>query len=511
MSEPRSALALGALVLFGCGEPTEPGGRVAEKEPGAASATWLNDAPSAEPPGIGAIDASRLRPPTRDGEPPVEVPKLGSIAMRTWVYQEPREDSQKLGYLRAGAVIERASEPASIRDCEGGWYRVAPRGFVCVGKGASLDLQHPIVVTAHKAPRRGEPFPYPYAISGSPPPHLYFKLPSEDDQRYAEGADRERSIALRGGLAREQVGAPDAIPVSLVRGEALPKPYGAEAPLSYRSHRGRAGVASAFGLIATYDWTGRPMGLTTELDLIALDRTRVVSPSKFRGVLLERPGIPAFVVSYATPVYRMVDGPSGPVPQKTGEAPFRSGWALTGKNNGSSSGLLETTDGVWIPAANLRVATLREDPSGFAAAGRKWIDVSIRQQLLVAYEGRRPVFATLVSTGSGDLGDPETTTATVRGAFMIASKHVTGTMDGDEHTRESVDLRDVPYIQYFSKGYALHGAFWHDDFGKVRSHGCVNLAPADAAWLFEWTEPNVPAGWHGALNPNYGTLVSTHG
>lgn len=489
----------------------EPPGRAATDDSVTAASTWMPALVPALVPAFGTEGDPRSLSPNAPGAAETARPKLASIAMRTWVYQEPREDSQKLGYLRAGAVIERASEPSSIRDCEGGWYRVAPRGFVCVGKGASLDLEHPIVVTAHKAPRRGEPFPYPYAISGSPPPHLYFKLPSEDDQRYAEGADRERSIALRGGLARAQVGAPDAIPASLVRGEALPKPYGAEAPLSYRSHRGRAGVASAFGLIATYDWTGRPMGLTTELDLIALDRTRVVSPSKFRGVLLERPGTPAFVISYATPVYRMVDGPSGPVPQKTGEAPFRSGWGLTGKNNGSSSGLLETTDGVWLPAANLRVATLREDPNGFAAAGRKWLDVSIRQQLLVAYEGRRPVFATLVSTGSGDLGDPETTTATVRGAFMIASKHVTGTMDGDEHTRESVDLRDVPYIQYFHKGYALHGAFWHDDFGKVRSHGCVNLAPADAAWLFDWTEPNVPAGWHGALNPNYGTLVYTHG
>jgi lipoprotein-anchoring transpeptidase ErfK/SrfK len=94
---------------------------------------------------------------------------------------------------------------------------------------------------------------------------------------------------------------------------------------------------------------------------------------------------------------------------------------------------------------------------------------------------------------------------------MIHAKHVSGTMDGDEEATEPFDLRDVPYIQYFHKGYALHGAYWHDDFGKVRSHGCVNLAPRDAAWLFEWTDPEVPEGWHGALNPNAGTLVYIHG
>jgi len=153
---------------------------------------------------------------------------------------------------------------------------------------------------------------------------------------------------------------------------------------------------------------------------------------------------------------------------------------------------------------------IREDPAGFARGGKKWIDVSIKRQMLVAYEGTRPVYATLVSTGMGGMGDPETTHATIRGTFMIHAKHVSGTMDGDEGS-DAFDLRDVPYIQYFHEGFALHGAYWHDEFGKVRSHGCVNLAPADAAWLFGWTDPVVPAEWHGAVNREAGTLVYTHG
>ncbi|MCC6526938.1 MAG: L,D-transpeptidase, partial [Polyangiaceae bacterium] len=51
---------------------------------------------------------------------------------------------------------------------------------------------------------------------------------------------------------------------------------------------------------------------------------------------------------------------------------------------------------------------------------------------------------------------------------------------------------------------------WHDDFGRARSHGCVNLAPIDAAWLFGWTTPGVPEGWHAAMSLKGGTIVYIH-
>ncbi len=51
---------------------------------------------------------------------------------------------------------------------------------------------------------------------------------------------------------------------------------------------------------------------------------------------------------------------------------------------------------------------------------------------------------------------------------------------------------------YFKGGYALHGAYWHDDFGRSRSHGCVNLAPIDARYVFFWASPSVPEHWHAA-------------
>ena len=78
---------------------------------------------------------------------------------------------------------------------------------------------------------------------------------------------------------------------------------------------------------------------------------------------------------------------------------------------------------------------------------------------------------------------------------------------------QNFELRDVPWIQYFAAGYALHGAYWHDVFGLPRSHGCVNLSPIDARLVFRWTDPPLPEGWHGinvGADMGQGTAVYVH-
>jgi hypothetical protein len=345
-------------------------------------------------------------------------------------------------------------------------------------------------------------------VAGKPPPNLYFRLPSEAEQRHVEG----KSFATQRAALRSEtlalLGPPAPVPPFLADGGKLSKPYGAKTSLHFGAHRGRAALDSAFGLVTTFEWTGRRFGLTTELDLLPVDRTRVARPSALRGAAVEGEGMPALVVQHGVEGYR-----KGPADRlvRHGPVPFRSGWVLTGERSQSPTGLVATTTGDWLPVTALKIPTVREDPAGFAAQGRRWIDISIRDQLLVAYEGRQPVFLTLVSTGRGGMGDPEKSHSTVRGTFMIHSKHLTATMDGDEASDETYELRDVPYVQYFHEGFALHGAFWHDEFGRPRSQGCVNLSPADAAWLFEWTYPSVPESWHGAENLKSGTLVYIHG
>ena len=133
-----------------------------------------------------------------------------------------------------------------------------------------------------------------------------------------------------------------------------------------------------------------------------------------------------------------------------------------------------------------------------AAPHERWIDVDTQTQTLVAYEGARPVFATLVSTGKGGRGSP---TATRLGTHRIWVKLVSTNMGNleNEEADEHYSIEDVPWVQFFDKAIALHGAFWHRDFGHVHSHGCVNLAPRDAAWLFQFTGPHLPRGWIAAL------------
>src|SRR5262249_1320339 len=135
--------------------------------PGAAAlvALALADgcAPSEDPPGRTVFTSHAALNLKRPGEaeptPPIAAPgtgallpgrgaKIASIAMRTWIYVAPNDRSTKLGYLRAGAVVERAEASAGTDGCAGGWYRIAPRGYVCVGKGASLSLNHQVVEAA---------------------------------------------------------------------------------------------------------------------------------------------------------------------------------------------------------------------------------------------------------------------------------------------------------------------------------------------------------------------------
>jgi lipoprotein-anchoring transpeptidase ErfK/SrfK len=112
-----------------------------------------------------------------------------------------------------------------------------------------------------------------------------------------------------------------------------------------------------------------------------------------------------------------------------------------------------------------------------------------------------PVYATLVSTGKEGYETP-------RGVFRILAKHVSNPMD-DFTLGEPYAIDEVPYVMYFQQNVALHGAFWHRGFGAVRSHGCVNLTPIDAHWLFDWVHPFRPEGWHGVYSTDTdpGTIV----
>jgi len=159
--------------------------------------------------------------------------------------------------------------------------------------------------------------------------------------------------------------------------------------------------------------------------------------------------------------------------------------------------LANAEDGTAFRARDVTRIDARPRPEGIGD-DEKWIDVDLATQTLVAYEGDRPVFATLVSTGVIIREDvPDQNHATPTGEFRVRAKHLATTMDGDNAFDGPYSIQDVPYVMYYEQGYALHSAFWHDQFGRPKSHGCVNLSPRDAKWMFEWTDPALPEGWHG--------------
>lgn len=158
---------------------------------------------------------------------------------------------------------------------------------------------------------------------------------------------------------------------------------------------------------------------------------------------------------------------------------------------------LRLAEGGWMKSRDL-ARTRSAEPPPEAGPTERWIDVDLNQQVLTAYEGATAVFATIVSSGKGARGSGfETHT----GTFRIWVKLFTTKMDNLD--KDDVDrhyaIEDVPWVQFFDKSIALHGAFWHQAFGHVHSHGCVNMAPLDARWLFAFTSPHLPAGWSAVL------------
>jgi len=141
-----------------------------------------------------------------------------------------------------------------------------------------------------------------------------------------------------------------------------------------------------------------------------------------------------------------------------------------------------------LPRDAVRLARAIPRPIGIGPEA-KWIHVDTSEQVLTAYEGDRMVYATLVSTGKPGWETPT-------GHFRVWFKLRHGEMRGH---RVTYLVEEVPHSLFFGGDTALHGVTWHDRFGTAVSHGCVNLSPADATWLFEWAPPELPEGWHGIL------------
>jgi L,D-transpeptidase catalytic domain len=120
----------------------------------------------------------------------------------------------------------------------------------------------------------------------------------------------------------------------------------------------------------------------------------------------------------------------------------------------------------------------------------KRVEVHLDEQLLVAYESGQVVFASRISTGGKRLSGTYTTPV---GNFITYHKRPTRHMATGDIASSGFDLPGVPWVSYITEsGISFHGTYWHNDYGRPHSHGCINMSPPAAKWLYRWTTPVVP-------------------
>jgi len=529
----RARAGLFAIISLGvaCGRRS---GEVPSLSKRAPLAKPSASAPSATDPRARPTERDRVtldgafHPPT-GGEPAGQ--RVYAKALRAWIYAQPSVSADRLGYLRAGSSA-RVSKPVAGDGCSGDWYPIEPQGFVCEGATATLDAHDPVVTLSAQAPPSYErKLPFIYGTVRNPGP-VFSRLPRTSELAQAEPDIAERMpewLAAGGEIGASYAqdvwlghpGVPtdparawaehrsDSVPELLLRGGIVRltesgTDTGAELVL------GKMRPKVGYSLLSTWLFEGRRYGLATDLSVIPTDRLRPIRGSDFHGVEIGKDiALPfAFVRREGAHFWRFERARNRL--DEDGPAPYRAVVALSGKRQFFHGRLHEETkDGRWLSDQDAsRIDPARRMPA-WGKNGERWLDVNLSKQTLVAYDGEKPVYATLVSSGEAGLDDADKTTATKRGIFRIHTKHVSATMSSDE-VGEEFELRDVPYVQYFEKGYALHGAYWHDRFGTPKSHGCINLAPEDARRLFFFTEPALPSGWHGVLQALTGTVVFIH-
>jgi hypothetical protein len=142
----------------------------------------------------------------------------------------------------------------------------------------------------------------------------------------------------------------------------------------------------------------------------------------------------------------------------------------------------EAGPGEWIPSLKSRRLVVDPTPPE-GVDNKRWISIDLYNQTLAAYEDERLVFAALVATGSGELySDP--------GLYYIYEKRELELMQGS-YTSDRSDfysLEGVPWTMYYNHAQAIHGIYWPASLGFTQSHGCVNMFPGDAHWLFNWAK-----------------------
>jgi hypothetical protein len=430
--------------------------------------------------------------------PPHSGPFFTVTTGSTGIYAEPSSDrSRKLGYARNGGRVPVLAGTVPGEGCRAGWYRLLDGGYICGSEG-SINPDDPQVRLAVRAPDLSATLPYPYARNAQNGTPLYASVPSRDQmtlyEPYLEPNEARRSPDDAGSLAWWQRKEAQLNDVRL-----------AELAVESDGVLARRMVKGFYVAVDTeFEWLARRWYKTTKGLVAPKDRFVAVEASDFKGVDLdpEHPLPVAWVYGFRQdrPTYLLTEDGK---PKQSGQVQRLTPISLTGESRElDAHTYLLSRGGFWVRADHVRVASPPPVPVN-VQENEHWIHVDLNSQTLVALSGSTPVYATLVSSGK-ESEDEDKDHRSPPGEWNIREKHITTTMDGDGTAAGDLpySIEDVPYVMYFQGSYALHGAFWHRNYGVRMSHGCINLAPLDARYLFFFTGPSVREGWHGAWSGN---------
>jgi hypothetical protein len=430
---------------------------------------------------------------------------------------DDRTQVVRIGWLRKGAKVMARHAMAKTATCPEGWYELVAGGFVCA-RFATEDFDVKELKTFPHAPYDDRPLPYDYGLNLTNGTPMYRRPPLR----------KERAIYEKGLVA---VGKTDEDRAAAAKEATAEK---GETPWYLKDNIDKSGVSlddlkGESGLVEQRMVRGFYLALdeqvrafagkfwrTTRGDYIPIEHVlEHKSKTEFEGVWVghdEEPRKLPLGFSLRPGAREWDFDDEGQAPKRGSKLARFTIASLTGKQVVfEQRKYFETTEGWWLRDLDGTV-TRPGDPPKDLEAGEKWIDVNVSTQTLVAFEGTKPVFATLVSSGKRDAQDASKDHPTPTGSFRVREKHIATTMDDNTATDGPYSIEDVPWVMYFERSYALHGAFWHSQFGHEHSHGCVNMTPHDARELFSWVGPKLPEGWHGvrATSGNPGTRVIVH-
>jgi hypothetical protein len=397
-----------------------------------------------------------LEPPSPDPRllEPMPVPSSDPTSGRTivarWydarIHAQPDPSSTVIGYARRGqhVLVRRGARgtgcPADM------WYELADGGYACAAREfreATVEVPHPV------EPKLDAPLPFGYA-----------------------------KVVREGAPSFENLPAADVLTAALSAFDAGQRPMVEHVPL-----RGAHFVTT----VEVREHEGRRLHRTDAGRWVLEDHLEVLDPPPLHGQPISQPDqLPLAFVRTPDATLRCE---CEDAIVSCGRARLFARFGVRSRRMLPEGEHVVSAQGHMIAATDVGIASRRAPPADVGDDDR-WIHIDLPQQTLVAYEGPEPVWATLVSTGKGKFATPT-------GLWRVDRKYVSTTMSGPDEDTGTYTVSEVPWTMFYDGDFALHGAYWHTEFGRVRSHGCTNLPPADARWLFAWSGP-LPAGWHAA-------------